>query len=153
MRNQLLQKEKQMGLCKLCAGYAWPWISKDDKSLYDILIEGIGIRWNRDKKNWIGNVNSKYEMGSIYTLRGIDLNYVGLVIGPDLYLDEKDGKIKVRRASLYSNDVKKGASEKELLRYVLNIYAILFTRAIEGTYVYVCDDALREYFAKYIKLT
>lgn len=153
MRNQLLQKEKQMGLCKLCAGYAWPWISKDDKSLYDILIEGIGIRWNRDKKNWIGNVNSKYEMGSIYTLRGIDLNYVGLVIGPDLYLDEKDGKIKVRRTSLYSNDVKKGASEKELLRYVLNIYAILFTRAIEGTYVYVCDDALREYFAKYIKLT
>lgn len=151
MRDAIVAKDEQLGLSKLCSGYAWKWISKNDKSKFDIVIEGIGIRWNRDKKKWIDNIDSRHEMGSVYTLRGLDLNYVGLVIGPDLYFDPKEKKIKVQKKSLFSNDVKKGASDDEIEKYVLNTYAILFTRAIEGTYVYVCDDALREYFKTFIE--
>lgn len=151
MREEISKKESLYGLSKLCSGYAWKWVSKKDQSLFDIYIEGIGIRWNRDKKNWIGNQDSTHEMGSIYTLRGIDLNYVGLVIGPDLYFDKEQGVIKVNDKSLFSNDVKKGATKEEINEYILNTYAILLTRAIEGTYVYVYDDALREYFSSFIE--
>ena len=37
-----------------------------------------------------------------------------------------------------------------LKEYLLNIYLTLMTRGIKGTYIYVCDDALRKYFEKYI---
>ena len=36
--------------------------------------------------------------------------------------------------------------EEILKKYILNIYKVLLTRAIRGTYVYVCDPALRNYF-------
>lgn len=91
-------------------------------------------------------------MGSMYTLRGVDLNYAGVVIGPDLYFDSKENKIKVNKECLFSNDVKKSASDEEIEKYVLNIYALLLTRAINGTYVYVCDKSLREYFSSFIDL-
>jgi len=153
MRNVISQKDDEIGLSKLCGGYAWKWVSKNDETLTDIVIEGIDLRWNRDKTCWIGNIDSKHEMGSIYTLRGVDLSYAGVVIGPDLYFDKNENRMKVNRRSLYADkDVKEGTSEEELLEYVLNTYAVLLTRAIKGTYVYVCDEALRDYFASYIEL-
>lgn len=152
MKEEILHKENKHGLSKLCGGYAWKWISKNDVSKPDIIIDGEEIRWNRDKKMWIGNMDSKHEMGSVYTLRGLDLNYVGLVIGPDLYFDKKDNLIKVNKKSLFSNDVKRGASDDELKEYVLNTYALLLTRSIKGVYVYVCDEALREYLKSFINL-
>lgn len=151
MRRMIDEKEKRYGLSKLCSGYAWKWISKDDPSLFDIEIQGEKIRWNSDKNKWLTSERSKHEMGSVYTLRGPDLNYAGVVIGPDLYFDPKEHKIKVNKKSLFSNDVKRNASQEEIEKYILNMYAVLLTRAISGTYVYVCDNALREYLSSFIE--
>ena len=41
---------------------------------------------------------------------------------------------------------------EKLIQYILNIYKILFTRGMLGTYVYVCDDGLRNYLRKYLPL-
>ena len=36
--NDLMyQKEKEAGLVRMAAGYAWDWINKNDKTGYDIL--------------------------------------------------------------------------------------------------------------------
>ena len=35
------------------------------------------------------------------------------------------------------------ALRRPLLRFITNIYAVLLTRGIRGTYVYACDPALR----------
>jgi DUF2075 family protein len=44
------------------------------------------------------------------------------------------------------------ANDPEALRdYLTNIYLTLMTRGIRGTYVYVCDPALREYMAQFIE--
>lgn len=152
MRKKISEKEDIYELSKLCGGYAWKWVSNNKPiTVTDIDIEGEKIRWNDyNIKNWVRSEESKNTMGSLYTLRGIDLNYAGVVIGPDLYFDKNDNKIKVNKKSLYSNDVKKNATDEEIREYVLNTYAILFTRAIEGTYVYVCDEALRGYFKSFI---
>ncbi|MFN5888523.1 MAG: DNA/RNA helicase domain-containing protein, partial [Flavobacteriales bacterium] len=41
---------------------------------------------------------------------------------------------------------KQGISDPEQLRsYILNIYHTMMLRGIKGTYVYVCDAALKEY--------
>lgn len=83
-------------------------------------------------------------------LPGLDLNYAAVVIGPDVYYDTVDGKIKVDKAHYYDDKVKRGSTDDEIKKYVLNTYAVFLTRGIYGTYLYVCDEALREYLQKYI---
>lgn len=151
MSKAIAEKEDTYRLTRLCSGYAWKWVSKKNAQLFDIEIEGAKIKWNDFKmKEWTQNPLSKEQMGSVYTTRGLDLNYVGLVIGPELYYDKAEACIKVNKKLLYSNDIKKGATDEEIKNYVLNSYAILFTRAMEGTYVYVCDSDLRDYFKRFI---
>lgn len=41
-------------------------------------------------------------------------------------------------------------AQQELLDFVLNIYAVLMTRGIRGTYLYVVDDPLRSYLREYL---
>ena len=44
-----------------------------------------------------------------------------------------------------------GVYEIEVLhQYIINIYKTLMYRGIKGTYVYVCNENLRNYFKKYI---
>lgn len=41
-------------------------------------------------------------------------------------------------------------TDDELLKYILNIYCTMMSRGMLGTYIYVCDDGLRNYLKKYI---
>jgi DUF2075 family protein len=43
-----------------------------------------------------------------------------------------------------------GYSDDDLLRYIVNIYGVLLTRGMLGTFVYVCDPALRRHLSDYI---
>ena len=42
--------------------------------------------------------------------------------------------------------------QQEILEYIKNIYYVLMTRGIKGTFLYVCDDDLREYLSQYIEV-
>ena len=53
------------------------------------------FRWNSTQNNWIGSKNAPKEVGSIYTVQGDDLNYVGIIIGNDLIY--RDGKLVFNR--------------------------------------------------------
>lgn len=145
-------KEKSVGLCRLCGGYAWKWIAKDSPDRPDISIDGVDVWWNRQTGGWLRNPNAKQEMGSIYSLPGLDLNYAAVVIGPDLYYDTESREVRVNRKHFFDNKVKRSVADDELKNYILNTYAVLLTRGILGTYVYVCDDALREYLGKFIPI-
>jgi uncharacterized protein len=90
-------------------------------------------------------------------VQGYDLNYAGVIIGSDLRYDEATGSVFVARESYFDkkgkeNNVRLGKvySDDDLLRFVRNIYAVLLTRSIRGTYVYVCDPALRAYLKRFI---
>lgn len=144
------EKERNGGLARLCSSYAWEWKGRETVEEPDIRIEGVEIHWNSQTIGWLSNEKAKKEMGSLYTLAGLDLNYAGVVVGPDLYFDRSDSKIKIRREAFFDHKVKAGTTDEELKNYILNTYAVLFTRGIKGTFVYVCDDALREYFGKFI---
>ena len=45
-----------------------------------------------------------------------------------------------------------GKSLDELERYIKNIYYVLLSRGIKGTYIYVCNKELRYYIEKYISV-
>ena len=150
MRDRLFEKEEKYGLCRLCTGYGWEWKSKKDKNAADIVLEGIEIQWNSCIVGWLYDETLKEEMGSVYSLHGLDLNFAGVVIGRELYYDEKEKKIKLNKDLYFDNTVKRGTSNEDILEYLKNVYAVLMTRGIEGTYVYVCDEGLRRYLKQFI---
>ena len=56
----------------------------------------------------------------------------------------------IDKNSYFDRYGKIGADDKELEEFIKNIYYVLMTRGIKGTYLYVCDEALREYLAQYV---
>ena len=154
MFKDIREKDSEYGLCRTVAGYAWEWVTKSDPKKYDIEILGHRYRWNSTYDNWIMKPNAVNEIGCIHTVQGYDLNYAGVIIGKDLYLDTSDGIIKADKTNYFDSLGKAGLSNdpEGLTMYIKNIYLTLMTRGIRGTYVYVCDDALREYMAKYIDI-
>ena len=156
MKTEIEKRNSEDGLSRLLAGFAWPWNSKDDKSAFDIEIEGIQLFWNRTAVDWINSKTSPEEVGSIHTVQGYDLNYAGVVIGSDLGYDETERRVVFRRENYFDvkgreNNPKLGKtySDEEIRQYVINIYRVLLTRGIKGTYVYVVDEALRKHLSKY----
>ncbi len=154
LKNLVEEREREFGLSRLLAGYAWEWKSKNDKSAIDIEIEGHKIQWNQTITDWVNSPNSPKEMGSIHTIQGYDLNFAGVVIGKDLSYDRHLGKIVFQRDSYFDakgkeDNPKLGLkfSDSELLEFVVNIYRVLLTRGIKGTFVYVVDPELRDFLA------
>ncbi|MFI8631414.1 DNA/RNA helicase domain-containing protein [Microbacterium sp. NPDC077663] len=152
MRRQILARNEEHGLARLLAGYAWKWRSRKDGSAFDIEIDDVLLRWNSTDKDWINQPTSVNEVGSIHTVQGYDLNHAGVIIGPDLRFDTVSGRLVVDRASYHDTKGKENNkqlgvvySDDDLLTFIRNIYGVLLTRGILGTYIYVCDPALREY--------
>ena len=161
------KKDSEVGLCRNIAGYSWPWKSKGKKlpmhisksdlnsivtnGIYDIEINGYKYVWNTQASDWINSPNSVNEIGSIHTTQGFDLNYTGLIIGNELKYDKKREKIVVDRSKYFDSKGKAATNDEQLLEYIFNIYRTMCTRGILGTYLYICDDNLREYFKKYVE--
>ena len=153
MRDDVLHLDAEYGLCRLLAGFAWPWTTKHDKSAeaFDIEIEGLRLRWNQSERDWVNSSESQLEVGSIHTIQGYDLNYAGVIIGNDIGYDPVANQIFFRREQYFDikgreNNKKLGIdySDDDILQWVLNIYRVLLTRGIRGTFVYVCDPELRK---------
>ena len=151
MHDAIRERDAEHGLARLVAGYAWEWKSRNDPTAYDIELDGRQLRWNTTATDWIASKTSLDEVGSIHTVQGYDLNYAGVIIGNDLQWDEDAQRLIVDRDSYFDKKGKENNptlgrtySDEDLLRYVCNVYAVLMTRGIRGTYVLVNDIDLRQ---------
>ena len=152
MMDEINRLDREVGLSCGVAGYAWPWISKGapkDTELRDISI-GQGYLWNRTYTDWINSDRLPYEIGCIHTVQGYDLNYVGVIFGPEIVYSKTSKRIEVRQEEYRDSLGRAVSGDYEALReYIINIYTTLMTRGIHGAFVYVCDPALRDYLRKY----
>jgi len=159
MYEQILARESETGLARLVAGYGWKWVSKGkpaDGSVWDIEVDGLRLCWNRTATDWINSPTSIHEVGSIHTVQGYDLNYAGVIVGPELYLGRTTGRIALNRLSYFDTKGKAANnlrgltySDSEVLAMVKNVYNVLLTRGMRGTYVYVVDPGLRAHLRRY----
>lgn len=144
-------KDKKYKLARVVAGYAWKWASSKNKEAYDIFIDEYRFRWNSAPTDWINSKNAIDEVGCIHTTQGYDLNYAGVIIGPEMVF--RDGMIKIIPENYHDAKGKATIRDVSILKiYILNIYKTLMTRGIRGTYLYICDDELRNYFKKFVPI-
>ena len=134
------------------AGYAWPWISKKDQTKKDIEIQGIKRKWNHCTEGWVHTPEAIDEVGCIHSIQGYDLNYAFVILGKDIGYDKNTKQIIVRKELYFDQNGKRSTTYEQLLEYIKNIYYVLMTRGIKGTFLYVCDDDLREYLSQYIEV-
>lgn len=151
-------KNRANNRSRVVAGYCWKWPSKKNPAAWDIDMPAIGYRrrWNLDKDGslWIVAPESVEQVGCIHTCQGLELDYVGVIIGPDLAY--RDGRIVADATKRASSDQSvKGLKsmlkeEPERARaladaIVKNTYRTLMTRGMKGCYVYCTDAPLAEY--------
>lgn len=152
LHDELKEKEKQYGLCRMLAGYSWSWSSKKDKNAFDIEIDGRSYKWNNTHIDWINSANAINEIGCIHTSQGYDLNYTGVIFGNEIKYDAQNDEIVIDSSQYFDNKAKIGMADKpeKLKEYIVNIYKTMMLRGIKGTFVYVCDPGLREYFKNHL---
>ena len=162
MRDAILEKNEMYGLSRLVAGYAWPWASKRDAAKYDIEIDGLSLRWNSaSETDWLTSQkeSAATEVGSIHTVQGYDLNYAGVIIGKDLQWDSNRRQMVFSAENYFDRSARQNNSqlgisfsEEDLLGYVQNIYSVLLTRGMRGTYVYICNPELKKWFEECLRV-
>lgn len=148
MYKAIRQKDKEYGLARMVAGYAWDWKTKDPKNgfTHDIEIGSYKFKWNSESSDWVNSEHAINEVGCIHTVQGYDLNYVGVIVGPELTYSSDTG-FEVLKANYKDRNGKRGIEDDQMLKeYVLNIYKVLLTRGIKGCYVHFIDKALQNRF-------
>jgi len=166
LRDLIFEKNKINNKARLVAGYCWDWVSKKDKSLSDILIPeyDFGMKWNlaSDGNIWIISPKSVNEVGCIHTCQGLEVDYVGVIVGDDFIVrNEKvitnpnnraktDASLKGYRKELKENPE---AAIKKANAIIKNTYRTLMTRGMKGCYVYFTDKETEKYFKNRIKTT
>lgn len=151
MVTEIKLRNTENDLSRLIAGYSWPWISKNDKSLYDIKIGNYELQWNSVSDDFINSPNAINEVGCIHTTQGYDLNYSGIIFGNEITYDKTKNEIVILKENYFDKNGKQSIVDfEELKKFIINIYKTIMLRGIKGTYVYVCDKNLKEYFARHI---
>lgn len=162
--KELIERRNRVNnKARMVAGYCWDWLSRKTKSNpvpkdYDIKLDGgdFKAKWNlsEDGSLWIMKPDSVREVGCIHTCQGLELDYVGVIIGPDLVV--RDGKVITDAAKRSSGDSSikgykgllksEAATAREKADLIIkNTYRTLMTRGTKGCYVYSSDPETNLY--------
>ncbi|MDP2685508.1 MAG: DUF2075 domain-containing protein [bacterium] len=163
IHQEIIKKNSSNNKSRMLAGYCWKWVSKNRPELKDIVIGDYQATWNLDEHGqaWIIHPDSVNEVGCIHTSQGLELDYCGVIIGPDLIV--RNGKIITDASKRASTDksifgYKKMMEEnpiksKEMADMIIkNTYRTLVTRGMKGCYIYCTDSETQEYFSNQLKL-
>ncbi len=160
LRDLIFEKNKIANKARLVAGYCWKWQSKNDRTgqVKDVIIDeyDFAMRWNlaSDGNLWILKPDAVNEIGCIHTCQGLEMDYVGVIIGPDLI---------VRNGRIITDATKRAGSDKSVHGYkkmhaedpaaaealadqiIKNTYRTLMTRGQKGCYVHSVDAETQHY--------
>jgi DUF2075 family protein len=144
---------------RIVAGYCWDWISKKDPKSFDIVLPDFKYakQWNLDKDGslWLIAPESIDQVGCIHTCQGLELDYVGVIVGTDMVA--RNGKLVTVPANRSRQDrsirgykrllaIDPEETNKKLDRLIRNTYRTLLTRGMKGCYVFFVDARTGDYF-------
>ncbi|UIF29656.1 DUF2075 domain-containing protein [Levilactobacillus brevis] len=153
MRQAVVRRNQEVGLSRVVATSGYP--STLDGGKHYVTEGNFHLPWdqyNYTSTPWAELPETINEVGSIYTCQGFDLNYVGIILGPPVGLDEHnqlaihldrytDVEAFKKRADLTDPATLKQVKQQ----LILNSINVLMKRGVRGLYLYAHDDRLRHY--------
>ncbi len=188
--EEIVKRNAETGLSKCATGYGWQWNRNqydscqksyqkwlqstgeldtrkkrlayflDNLNIEDGLIVFDEVRYVRNLDyDWILK-GEPQEIGCIHTSQGYDLNYVGVLLGPEIdYCPERGVYIipeKINDKGVSNNFRGLSNSEKSdkyeiIFSYVLNAYKVMMERGIKGCYIYAHNEGLKKHLKNILK--
>ena len=128
---------------------------------FKMVVDDFKMKWNltEDGSTWIIREESVNQIGCIHTCQGLEVDYIGVIVGNDLI---------IRNGKVFTDVSKRASSDKSIHGYkrmmesnkletqefldliIKNTYRTLMTRGMKGCYVYFVDKETREYFKQVI---
>lgn len=146
------EKNKQHELSRIVATFDY----EHKKDGGDYYVDEIGFKglWNttNDSRTWAERPETIKEVGSIYTVQGFDLNYVGVILGPSVSYNEKTNQLEIisknyRDKGAFQDFKNKSVEyivEDTKEQIILNSINVLMKRGVKGLYIYASDEKLRK---------
>lgn len=158
MHEKIKVQNNEFGLSRVVSTF--DYLHKKDGGTYYVN-ESNGeykMPWNTTstKYTWAEKPETVHEAGSIYTIQGFDLNYVGVVLGPSVKYDTAKDEIVIDTSKYMDKGAYTGTEgianvNEAKEKIVLNSINILMKRGIKGLYIYTSDGALRNKLLEYQK--
>ncbi|MDV8936075.1 DNA/RNA helicase domain-containing protein [Leuconostoc sp.] len=154
-------KNQDDGLSRIVATYDWQYSQKSrpkDGKYWTVNFGTEVMPWNLElsevqeaqKKQipWQEINESIGEVGSDFTVQGIDLNYVGVILGPSIIWNEKSNSLDINADFSYDHlKIRKENGNYNTIEnkaFLKNVVNILLTRGVHGTYIYAVNNELRQ---------
>jgi len=154
-------KNQDDGLSRIVATYDWQYSQKSrpkDGKYWTVNFGTEVMPWNLElsevqeaqKKQipWQEINESIGEVGSDFTVQGIDLNYVGVILGPSIIWNEKSNSLDINADFSYDHlKIRKKNGNYNTIEnkaFLKNVVNILLTRGVHGTYIYAVNNELRQ---------
>ncbi|MGM0450151.1 MAG: DNA/RNA helicase domain-containing protein [Pseudomonadota bacterium] len=165
LRDRIVGLDRSGHKARLVAGYCWNWISKKNAGAYDITFpeHDFAMQWNltEDEGRYLEKEHSIEQVGCIHTVQGLELDYVGVVIGPDLIV--RNGRVITQPQERARTDRSLHGYKKARKQYpeeadaraeaiIKNTYRTLMSRGLKGCLIYCTDAETQEYFRQQIAL-
>ncbi len=176
LRDRIYALNKERNSARIVAGYCWKWITKtssktwtrlsseEQANLYDIVIPEFDfkMKWNLDKDGMLYLINpeSVTEVGCIHTCQGLEIDYIGVIIGDDFKI--RNNTVVINPAAhpgmdkalhtwkrLIEEDPVNGKQKVDSI--IKNTYRTLMSRGMKGCYIYCTDQETNNYFKKLLK--
>ena len=158
--QKIIKEKNTNNNARMVAGFCWPRKVRyaDNQDYHDIKIGDFSMSWNlKHGEPFATRESAINEIGCVYNVQGLEFDYIGVIIGPDLKYDGKkvvsDYKARANtEKSLYGLQVllkqDKDYYEKMADTIIKNTYRVLLTRGIKGCYVYAVDEKLQKHLKK-----
>jgi uncharacterized protein len=159
MLSEIERLNKINNKSRMLAGYCWEWPTKErtNNRYKDISISehNFAISWNLNDSIWAIDQSSVSEAGCIHTSQGLEFDYVGVIIGPDMRYENGEvitDYLKRAKTDQSLKGIKTLAKEepekaqKLADQIIRNTYRTLMTRGQKGCFIFCTDPDLNEYF-------
>lgn len=169
--SALLEKEEQGikanpgkgNFARLVAGFCWPWSQKLDSNgelVKDVVIGDFAMPWETHDKitppkgyakwyEWAYKKEGIKQVGCIYTAQGFEFDYIGVIVGDDLIYNPRTDRLECNISATADPILRRNKENFE--KYVKNIYRVLFSRGMNGCYVYFTNKETEKYFKERIE--
>lgn len=150
MHESIIDKNTKYGLSRVVSTF--DYLHKKDGGIYYITEDNGDYRipWNitDGKYTWAEKESTVQEAGSIYTIQGFDLNYVGVLLGPSITYDLELERLVIKSEKYKDIGAFAGTEGIENIdiakeKIILNSINVLMKRGVKGLYLYASDEVLR----------